>query len=161
MTDRLLTIQNVADSGKELVSAGEAARRIRGVTTAWIMARVADSSPEFPSYLVGRFVRFNPEEVREFYLRWRSAQPEWIYFVQAGDGGPVKIGRAVNVKHRLAELQTAHYEDLRLLVAVQGTVFDERRLHREFQQARIRGEWFHPVAPLLALAERLVEEAAA
>ena len=74
---------------------------------------------------------------------------ERVYFIQAGDGGPIKIGRAVDVIRRLHGLQAASWEELRLLSAT-GAV-TEREMHQRFASLRIRGEWFKPSVELLEL----------
>ncbi len=43
-----------------------------------------------------------------------------VYFIRAGDNGPVKIGTAEDVAGRLRELQCGNHEDLRLLRVVEG-----------------------------------------
>lgn len=78
-----------------------------------------------------------------------------IYFIQAGEDGPVKIGFAktvVGVHRRLAGFQTSHHETLRLLGYLEGSREDEATLHRVFADARVRGEWFSPVPDLLDAA---------
>lgn len=76
----------------------------------------------------------------------------WLYMIQAGDQGPVKIGHADDPELRLRNLQTAHYEPLRLLVIYPGGSQLEAMLHEQFAKDRIRGEWFHPTDEL----ERMV-----
>lgn len=67
----------------------------------------------------------------------------FIYFVQAGAYGPIKIGwSASHPTVRLATLQSANHEELRLLSYRAGTQRDERDLHRLLANCRIRGEWF-------------------
>lgn len=69
--------------------------------------------------------------------------PGFVYFIQAGNAGPIKIGWALNdVVGRLAVLQIGSWEELRLLGVIPGSQEDERRLHASFAHARIRGEWF-------------------
>lgn len=78
-----------------------------------------------------------------------------IYFIQAGEDGPVKIGytkRAEGVKRRLTTFQTSHAETLRLLGSHEGTLEDEKELHRQFSNRRVRGEWFEPDSLILHLA---------
>ena len=69
-----------------------------------------------------------------------------VYFIQANQNGPVKIGTAEDVIGRLRELQTAHYMTLRLLREIDGDRRIESALHKQFASLRIRGEWFafHP-----------------
>lgn len=65
-----------------------------------------------------------------------------IYFIQAGAGGPVKIGVAIDVSSRLRELQVANAAELQVLRVLDGGLTGEQWLHREFSDQRIRGEWF-------------------
>lgn len=73
----------------------------------------------------------------------------FVYFVQAQYARkPVKIGRARRVGHRLDRIQTGCPEEIVLLAAIEcreGQMVAselEARLHREFADIRIRGEWF-------------------
>lgn len=69
----------------------------------------------------------------------------FIYIVQLGDQPWVKIGFARDVEERIATLQTANHERLRLRVGYPGTFRDERALHRRFGEYRSEGggqEWF-------------------
>lgn len=72
-----------------------------------------------------------------------------IYFAQAGEGAPVKIGYAANPTKRLTELQTAHYEVIRMLLVIDGDERHEAFLHEKFAALRLRGEWFRPASELL------------
>lgn len=64
-----------------------------------------------------------------------------VYFIQAADGA-VKIGRAINVNERLRNLQTAHAYPLTLLRVIDGGAVEEWECQSEFNNARVRGEWF-------------------
>lgn len=70
--------------------------------------------------------------------------PGYVYFIQAGRKGRIKIGWSSNVAKRLGNLQTACPEDLELLHSEPGTGRDERDLHNRFRQFHWRGEWFTP-----------------
>lgn len=83
------------------------------------------------------------------------APPRWVYFVQAGAGGPIKVGTSGNVAGRIAALQTAHHAELRVLARARGGPAFERALHAALAAHRIRGEWFRPHADLFALIEEL------
>ena len=71
----------------------------------------------------------------------------FVYFIQAGDDGSVKIGISADPERRLELLQGAHYEELVLLAYRPGTLAMEKRLHSKFAAWRIRGEWFEADAP--------------
>lgn len=74
----------------------------------------------------------------------------FVYFVQAGESGPIKIGLSDNPAGRVASLQTAHPECLRLLRVIPGNGKYERALHKRFAGLRLQGEWFKPDKTLLA-----------
>lgn len=96
----------------------------------------------------------SPAEAREV---WRHTCGQltgadgavWIYAVQAGVDGPVKIGRTRNVRERLADLQSANGEELRLIAAWRGVPKTEQELHAEYADLRLRGEWFVATPELL------------
>lgn len=74
-----------------------------------------------------------------------------IYFIQQGDAGPIKIGRAWNPRLRRSELQVGSPLVCTLLVSVvvQDDIEAEAELHRRFDHLHIRGEWFTPAPDLL------------
>jgi hypothetical protein len=88
------------------------------------------------------------EEVRaklSFKLDEALAEPAprvTIYFIEAG--AYVKIGMtAGDVRLRLSNLATSHYEQLRLLATIPDAPASmEFELHQRFAQDRVRGEWF-------------------
>lgn len=68
-----------------------------------------------------------------------------IYFIQAGEDGPIKIGKTNNsVEHRLAQLQTGNSEELHLVWIDLEQDVTEEEIHTELKEHNIRGEWFHP-----------------
>jgi hypothetical protein len=75
-----------------------------------------------------------------------------IYLIQAEGVGHIKIGFTDgDPMVRLAMLQTGSPVVLRLLGTLPGDETAEKNLHRQFASARVHGEWFKPVAELLAL----------
>lgn len=74
-----------------------------------------------------------------------------IYFIQMGEDGPIKIGKADDPRQRLNSLQIGCPVALTLLGVLDGDVEREADLHAGFDDARLRGEWFSPVPDLLAL----------
>jgi hypothetical protein len=84
---------------------------------------------------------------------------EGVYFLQAQDSGAIKIGSSKCITTRAYEIQTSNHEQLTILgvIDVVGSPRGrlERSLHRQFEGARIRNEWFRPTPELLQLiAER-------
>lgn len=66
-----------------------------------------------------------------------------VYLIQAGEGGPCKIGHAKNVERRRAELQCATHVRLRVVAVYEGGERQERVLHGLFKADRLDGEWFN------------------
>ena len=71
----------------------------------------------------------------------------FVYFVQAGLKGPIKIGMARSVSKRLETMQTGNAYKLYVLALIPcqtklQAAEIEKRLHRLFFKQRIRGEWF-------------------
>lgn len=95
--------------------------------------------------------RVRAAQARAEEERQRAAR-RWVYFVQRGDDGPVKIGITKDIKSRMSSLQTGHAEQLRLLASFEGARRDERELHDRLSAHRISGEWFHPAPEVLAAA---------
>lgn len=82
-----------------------------------------------------------------------------VYFIQAGPGGPIKIGYVRvddGVEKRMASMQTNNHEQLYLRAVALGVgAQSERSLHRAFATSRIRGEWFTPTPAMYTLIQRL------
>jgi hypothetical protein len=78
----------------------------------------------------------------------------YVYFMQAVDGGPIKIGWAKDPEKRLAAHQVSSASELKLLGAMWGTQDVERKWHARFAHLRIRGEWFEGTEALLRAIDR-------
>jgi hypothetical protein len=65
-----------------------------------------------------------------------------IYAIQAGESGPIKIGKAKNPSWRIKELQTGQHENLRILAVADIPDHNEQWMHNFLAEHRIRGEWF-------------------
>jgi hypothetical protein len=87
----------------------------------------------------------------------RSKRRREVYFVQAGEGGLVKIGVADDAMIRLRGLATMSPVPLRLIglmVCRKGGEL-EGLMHFMFHGHRRHGEWFEPVDALLAVTDRV------
>lgn len=73
----------------------------------------------------------------------------WVYFIQAGDHGPIKIGITSTVHHRFVNMQVASAVRLFFLGAFRGNGHVEDDLQYEFGPFRFRGEWYWPHPTLL------------
>jgi hypothetical protein len=113
-----------------------------------------DQLASIPAGRIERGVFYPANDLAEsYFLRQRefqrASQPAQVpkaphvYFIQSERGGPVKIGHARCMKHRLAGLQTAHpYPLVIRRVLLNAGCEVERRLHRRFAHCRLIGEWF-------------------
>ena len=73
----------------------------------------------------------------------------FVYFIQAGKGGPIKIGRSSSIKQRLADVQIYCPYEVFVLALIdcpwrETTIRLEQALHRDLKEFRMRGEWFKP-----------------
>jgi len=78
-----------------------------------------------------------------------------IYFVQSGNGGPIKIGVTTCLEQRLAQLQKECHKPLHVLMTMRGDRSREKALHQRFVGCRLGGEWFDPHEELLWYIEGL------
>jgi hypothetical protein len=75
----------------------------------------------------------------------------WVYFIQEGADGPIKIGHTKNCPTmRLNVLQHGNARPLRFIGLVRGGFKDERKWHSRFKAHRLEREWFSPAPELLA-----------
>ncbi len=72
------------------------------------------------------------------------------YFVQQGEGGPIKIGYTHCIKDRMRSLKVEHGHDCVLLATRVGGRDRESVYHFQFAADYIEGEWFHPSEAILA-----------
>ena len=82
-----------------------------------------------------------------------------VYFIQCRDkNGPIKIGLAMDVEKRLAQLQVGNPYKLKVIASfyVDSKIKAqqiEKSLHKKFMKHSIRGEWFTSNIKLCAVAE--------
>lgn len=156
-----------------MLPAGEKAY---GSTTSTMTSATVRHSKKYPGYLdvsvwtgdvytsISRPVAadFVPEVLRVLgapdTLKWRisddcsddfSTVESSVYFI-ADEDGYIKIGTARSVASRMASLQTASRQTLRLVASIPGDQSDEFALHARFETDRVRGEWFRPGSELMA-----------
>lgn len=112
---------------------------------------------EHPSWVRGRVKKVEPVTyMRELPPELRDPEEVWgsVYFVSAGEGGPIKIGWSQDVSRRIEELQTANAHKLVLLATLKGTMADEARCHDLFRQHRMQSEWFEHAQAILDFIEQ-------
>jgi hypothetical protein len=77
------------------------------------------------------------------YWRRNNAATMFVYFIQEGTDGPLKIGEAVNPVKRLEQMQTGNPRHLRVAAVILAGRSTEWQLHGYWRhKAWIRGEWF-------------------
>lgn len=77
---------------------------------------------------------------------------ECVYFI-GGVDGPIKIGKAKNVKSRLAGIQTGHPYKLDVIGTMLGRVGLESAIHQRFKHIRLNGEWFSRTEELVSFID--------
>jgi hypothetical protein len=70
----------------------------------------------------------------------------FIYFIQTT--AYIKIGLAKDPIKRLASFQIASPKKLHLVGLIEGRSWTEAKLHRQFADIRVRGEWFRATPEL-------------
>lgn len=85
------------------------------------------------------------------------AQRLRVYFIQMGEGGPIKVGVAGNVNKRRAAIQTHCPYHCTVLASFKGGFKEETEVHRVFADLRLNGEWFECQPELLAFIEQIKE----
>jgi hypothetical protein len=70
-----------------------------------------------------------------------SPTVSWVYFIRS-EAGFIKVGKAVDVESRLAELQGGSPHTLTVLAVEPGGRALESALHKKFAGLRVGGEWF-------------------
>lgn len=73
----------------------------------------------------------------------------YVYFIQQGKDGPIKIGVASNPIDRMVNLQMGSGYELALLGVTEESAGLEKMLHRQFSHLRLHYEWFSPDGELL------------
>lgn len=66
-----------------------------------------------------------------------------VYFMQAGQDGPIKIGVALDIRKRFAGLVSGCPDPLIVLGHISGDRKLEQRLHRVLRDSRRHQEWFN------------------
>jgi hypothetical protein len=87
-------------------------------------------------------------------------RPWFIYFMQDGHCGDIKIGRSVHPERRLNELKVArrHLRIVLLVKIERGDTLREEDLHRLFATDCLAGEWFEPSARLVVFINAMFDE---
>ncbi len=82
----------------------------------------------------------------------------FIYFLQAQEAPPVKIGTSSNIPQRVAALQPSWATPLIVRTVIRGGRKEERGLHYLFREHRLHGEWFANADEILTFANQVRDE---
>lgn len=77
-----------------------------------------------------------------------------VYFIQAGNGGRIKIGFSPYPEQRIAYIQKYNGVELTTLACIPGTAGLEKAIHNILAEYRAHGEWFEPTPEVLDLVRR-------
>ncbi len=81
----------------------------------------------------------------------------YVYFIQADEDGPIKIGTTSDdPQRRLRQLQTGNASKLRLLGAIRGTSVEEKKFHASLSEWQRQGEWFEAHPAVLATIQEAI-----
>ena len=91
---------------------------------------------------------------RKFYHFKSADQRGFVYFVQAGTTGPIKIGfTKQDPARRIRAIQDLSPHRLRWIGLLGCRASREREIHKRFAAEALRGEWFRATSRLLAFIE--------
>ena len=78
---------------------------------------------------------------------------KWLYFIQQGENGPIKVGIAMSASARISCLQTGSPDLYKQLATILVPPRVEKVAHEYLADSRIRGEWFKPSEKLMELVK--------
>lgn len=125
------------DEGRQNWVIRDGHRFIRTGTAGWRAAQ-----DRYNEYMKTRPVNLPPAKV---------PSPGFVYFITADFVAfPIKIGFTQKMDSiRTKTLQTGCPYSLIVLGTMPGTYSDERKLHRQFADQRLQGEWFERSSKLM------------
>jgi hypothetical protein len=73
----------------------------------------------------------------------KAKKSKWVYFID--DGTDIKIGKTINMKKRLSQLQTGNTQKLVIVAYIESDTMDqlETQFHNMLTEQHVRGEWYH------------------
>lgn len=94
-----------------------------------------------------QIVNYLKYRTKEYHQVAKGETKGYIYFV-SDNSETVKIGFSKNPWARLSDLRVSR-PGLQLLGSVQGTLYDEKNMHKQYDSFRLQGEWFRLDGELL------------
>lgn len=87
-----------------------------------------------------------------------SHREGYLYAVQVGASGPIKIGFTTQPRERIATIQDFCPWPLRTLFIVPGSILNEAWVHSQCGAARLKAEWFKATPAVRALLAEIASE---
>lgn len=119
-------------------------------------------SPDLLCRLVGADENlWDDYQSRKNYTWGTSTKRAWVYFVQDQSRDyRIKIGKTIYLGWRIGEIRKELGGDAKVVGVGEfiGSLLHEKHLHRAFSDARLRGEWFHPIPDLLEFVRAVGHE---
>lgn len=111
-----------------------------------------------PKFMRTGFQEHQEEAARAVLTRFinkkNPLRQRTIYFVTCDvTEFPIKIGMSSDLAERMRDIRTSLPYEPVLLASFAGTSRNESAIHKQFEQLRIRGEWFRRDPALLAYIE--------
>ena len=81
-----------------------------------------------------------------------------VYFIQAGNNGPIKIGVSSVPQMHLDRLQQGNHEELRLIAEIPGERSLEQKVQADLKAFELERKWFHATDEVLDYIKKIQEE---
>lgn len=78
-----------------------------------------------------------------------------VYFIQAGDNGPIKIGTSSVPEMHIDRLQQGNHEELRLIAEIPGERSLEKKVRADLKAFELGRKWFHATDEVLNYIEKI------
>lgn len=71
-----------------------------------------------------------------------------IYFAQPTNGGPIKVGHAIDVEARVSALSKLFPQGVEVIATISGDFVTEHFLHHALESSLISNEWYRACVPM-------------
>ena len=78
-----------------------------------------------------------------------------VYFIQAGDNGPIKIGTSSVPEMHIDRLQQGNHEELRLIAVIPGDRSLAEKVRTDLKASELGRKWFHATDEVLDYIEKI------
>ena len=78
-----------------------------------------------------------------------------VYFIQAGDNGPIKIGTSSVPEMHIDRLQQGNHEELRLIAEIPGERSLEKKVRADLKAFELGRKWFHATDEVLNYIKKI------